>query len=127
MASPGGAAVLRISDVNNSVGFAFLGFAVNENIGMAPVTIRRDRDQRPGHGPLATTAGSAVAPDDYTAVNTTITFAPGVTTATAMVSIVSDALVEPNETLTLTLSNPTGASIAPDLCLVATPTTCTAA
>ena len=49
------------------------------------------------------------------------------TTATVMVPIVSDALVEPNETLTLTLSNPTGASIAPDLCLVATPTTCTAA
>ena len=68
-----------------------------------------------------------MAPDDYTAVNTTITFAAGVTTATVMVPIVSDAVVEPNETLTLTLSNPTGASIAPDLCLVATPTTCTAA
>ena len=127
VASPGGAAVLRISDVNNSVGFAFLGFAVNENIGMAPVTVRRTGTTGQVTVQLATTAGSAVAPDDYTAVNTTITFAPGVTTATAMVSIVSDALVEPNETLTLTLSNPTGASIAPDLCLVATPTTCTAA
>ena len=43
-----------------------------------------------------------------------------------MVPITSDANVEGNETLTLTLSNPVGASIAGDSCLVATPTTCTA-
>ena len=55
-----------------------------------------------------------------------MTFAAGVTTATVMVPITSDANVEGNETLTLTLSNPTGASIARDSCLVATPTTCTA-
>ena len=56
---------------------------------------------------LATSAGSAVAAGPTTrAVNTTITFAAGVTTRTVMVPITSDAIVEANETLTLTLSNP---------------------
>ena len=119
-------AALRISDLNNSVGFAFVGFAVNESVGSAAVTLRRTGTSGVVTVQLATSDGSAVAGSDYASVNTIVTFAAGATTATVMVPITSDAIVEGNETLTLTLSNPTNASIATDSCLVGTPIACTA-
>src|SRR6185295_7916166 len=52
----------------------------------------------------ATTAGS-----DYTAVTTTVSFAAGDTTnKTVTIPINNDALVEPDETINLTLTSPTG-------------------
>jgi Ca2+-binding RTX toxin-like protein len=58
---------------------------------------------------LATANGTATAGNDYTSVNTTISFADGDTTAkTINVPISDDTLVESNETVRLTLSNPTG-------------------
>ena len=59
-----------------------------------------------------TADGTATAPSDYTAVDsTTATFGPGETTKTASVSVRGDGLVEPNETFSVRLSSPTGASI----------------
>jgi Ca2+-binding RTX toxin-like protein len=58
---------------------------------------------------LATANGTATAGNDYTSVNTTISFADGDTTAkTITIPISDDTLVESNETVKLTLSNPTG-------------------
>ncbi|MGD9622678.1 MAG: Calx-beta domain-containing protein, partial [Mycolicibacterium sp.] len=59
-----------------------------------------------------TSDGSATAGSDYVATNGTITFAPGVTSQTVHVDIIGDAMVEPNETFTVTLSDPTGATLA---------------
>ncbi|MGD9622965.1 MAG: glycosyl hydrolase family 18 protein, partial [Mycolicibacterium sp.] len=59
----------------------------------------------------ATSNGTAAAGSDYIATAGTITFAPGVTTQTVEVQVLPDTLVEPNETFTVTLSNPTGATI----------------
>jgi Calx-beta domain/ASPIC and UnbV/FG-GAP-like repeat len=57
---------------------------------------------------VMSTDGTATAPADYTAVPpTTISFAPGETSKPLPVTIVDDALVEGDETFTLTLSNPT--------------------
>lgn len=57
---------------------------------------------------VATADGSAtVANSDYTAVNQTVTFAPGQTTATVAVSVPSDTTNEVDETMRLLLSNPT--------------------
>uniref|UniRef100_UPI0035579B4F Calx-beta domain-containing protein n=1 Tax=Falsiroseomonas oryziterrae TaxID=2911368 RepID=UPI0035579B4F len=42
----------------------------------------------------------------------TVSFAPGETSQTIAVQVAGDTTVEPNETFTLTLSNPTGATIA---------------
>ncbi|MEI6699483.1 MAG: Calx-beta domain-containing protein [Mycobacteriaceae bacterium] len=60
----------------------------------------------------ATSNGTATAGVDYTAASGTITFAPGVTTQTVHVDIIGDTVVEPTETFTVTLSAPTGATIA---------------
>ena len=59
----------------------------------------------------ATANGSATAGDDYTATSGTLTFAAGETTKTVGVPIVDDAIDDDNETLSLTLSNASGADI----------------
>ncbi len=52
--------------------------------------------------------GSAIAPDDYSNTPIVVTFADGELTKTISIPIVNDALYEANETINLTLSNPTG-------------------
>jgi aryl-phospho-beta-D-glucosidase BglC (GH1 family) len=54
---------------------------------------------------------TATAPGDYTATNGTVTFAPGETSKTVNVAILSDSTTEPTETFRLTLSSPTNATI----------------
>ena len=60
----------------------------------------------------ATSNGTATAGQDYTAGSGTITFAPGVISQTVNVAVTGDTTVEPTETLTVTLSTPSGATIA---------------
>jgi hypothetical protein len=64
----------------------------------------------PCSGPVsvayATANGTAVAGQDYTATSGTLTIPAGGTSGTVSVPILNDALVEPTETFTLTLSNP---------------------
>lgn len=60
----------------------------------------------------ATANGSAIAPGDYVATSGTLTFSPGETPKQIVVQIVGDTVVEPNETNSVNLSNPTNATIA---------------
>ena len=60
----------------------------------------------------ATSDGTAVAGSDYTAASGTLTFAAGETEKTVTVAVLDDSHDEGYETLTLTLSNATGAHIA---------------
>ena len=59
----------------------------------------------------ATADGTAKAGADYTAVSGTLTFSPGERTKTVSVAVLDDAHDEGSETLTLTLSNASGAYI----------------
>jgi Zn-dependent metalloprotease len=54
---------------------------------------------------------SASAGTDFTAATGTVTFAAGESRKTISVAILGDAIVEPNETLIVALSNPVGATI----------------
>lgn len=56
----------------------------------------------------ATADGTAAAGSDYTAASNTLTFAPGDLTKAVTVDVTGDARYEPNETLTLELSDPLG-------------------
>ena len=56
--------------------------------------------------------GTGIAGQDYASVVGTLTFAAGETAKTVNVDILGDTLVETNETFTLSLSSPTGATIA---------------
>ena len=56
----------------------------------------------------ATADGTATAGLDYTATSGTLTLAPGETTKTVAVDVAGDSTYEPDETVTLTLSNPAG-------------------
>ena len=59
----------------------------------------------------ATADGTATAGADYTAASGMLTFAPGETAKTVNVPVLDDAHDDTGETLTLTLSNATGARI----------------
>ena len=60
----------------------------------------------------ATADGTATAGSDYTATSGTLVFAPGETSKTIAVPILGDTAFEPDETFTLTLSNPVNATSA---------------
>ena len=60
----------------------------------------------------ATANGTASSGSDYTAGSGSITFAAGETSRTITVAIIDDSVEEDDETLTLTISNPSGAEIS---------------
>jgi chitinase len=66
-------------------------------------------------GPVTVTAttsnGTAIAPGDYTARTATVTIPAGSTSAIFAVPVRGDAVDEPNETFTVTLTSPTGATL----------------
>lgn len=60
---------------------------------------------------VATMDGTAIAGQDYVAVNQTLVFNPGVTTLQVSVPLIGDSVGEADETFTLMLSNPVGAAL----------------
>jgi Calx-beta domain len=59
----------------------------------------------------ATANGTAIAPGDYTAASGTLTFLSNEVTKTISIATLSDALIEPNETMVVNLSSPTGGAV----------------
>ena len=100
----GGTATVDVSDAS-----------VNEGTGGATNLIftvtRTGNDSQTVTVNYATADGSAVAPADYAARSGTLTFPPNTASRTVSVPIVTETDVEPNETLTLTLSSPVNAVI----------------
>jgi hypothetical protein len=60
----------------------------------------------------ATSDGTATAPSDYASTTGTLTFQPGERTKTIPVAVVGDTVLEPDETLSVTLSAPVNARIS---------------
>lgn len=63
---------------------------------------------------FTTVEDTAQAGVDYRSASGTLTFAPGETTTTVTVLVEGDTVQEPEETFTILLSNPDGATIADD-------------
>ena len=86
---------------------------VNEDAGTATLTISvRPTSTEAIEITVSTQDGSAIEGDDYSNVIQTLTFAPGEVEKTIQIPIIDDQTSEPTETLTVVLSNPSGASIA---------------
>ncbi len=95
------------------VAFASGTSSVNESDGSASVLVSLSR---PASSIItvayATANGSATAGADYQAAAGTLSFAPGETLkAIPAIPILQDAVSEPDETLLVTLSNPSGAQL----------------
>ncbi len=74
------------------------------------VTLSEPFDQ-PVTVDFSTVDGSATAADDYVAISGTLTIPPHEPSGVISVSVVGDGVYEPDETLLLSLSNPTNAEI----------------
>jgi hypothetical protein len=100
------------SDVQTNTGVIFFSspqFSVNEDgTPITQVTLTRTEGST---GEVSVTFnltdGTATAGNDYDGTPITVTFADGETTKIVTIPIVNDTLSEPNETINLTLSNPT--------------------
>jgi hypothetical protein len=96
-----------------SLQYSSSSYSVAESAGSVAITVTRL-----GHLStnatvnLATADGTAEQRSDYTAGAGTITFAAGETTKTFEILVMDDLYVEGNETLTVSLSSPTGGTIS---------------
>ncbi|MEG4993174.1 CARDB domain-containing protein [Microcoleus sp. B4-D1] len=88
-------------------------YSVNENGATQTITVNRTGGSNVSASvSYSTSDGSATAGSDYTATSGTFNFLSGETTKTFSILITDDTLLEGNETLNLSLSNPTnGASL----------------
>ena len=113
--TPGGGATLgtpksaplTILTTNPVIQFSASSYSVAETGKQASITVVRSRNLAAAVTvQCATSDGTAKAPANYTSVNTTLSFAAGVSSATCVVPINDNHVVEGSETVNLTLSNP---------------------
>ncbi len=97
-----GEPALSVSDASANEADGSIGFAVTLSAA-ASATVTVD---------YATADGTATAGADYTATSGTLTFQTGDTQKTISVPIIDDLVEDNGETLTLTLSNASGATLA---------------
>lgn len=94
--------------VAGSLQFAMDAFTVAENAGEAVITVTRTGGTDPVTVEYTANASgaSATAGSDFTPVSGTLSFAADETSKTFIVPILDDTIVEPGETVSLALSNP---------------------
>jgi thermitase len=108
------AATITIADddLPPSVAFGGSTASVHENAGSAAITVRLSAASGyPVTVAYATGSGTATAGSDYTATSGTLTFNPGETSKTFSIPILEDTLGEANETVPLSLSAPSNATL----------------
>ncbi|MGV0024306.1 DUF4347 domain-containing protein [Phormidesmis priestleyi] len=104
-------ALITILDDDAAASFAFSApqYSVNEDDGTVAVIVQRSGNTASNASvQYATSNGTATAGADYPAQAGTLNFLPGETRKTFRIAITDDTIGEPNETINLTLSNPTG-------------------
>ena len=97
--------VLSIGDASVDEGDAGESTTLEFTVRLSPVSSRRVRVEWSSAG------GTAAAGTDYTAGKGSLTFGAGETRKTVSVSVRGDEVDEPDETLTVTLSNAVGATL----------------
>ena len=106
---------LNIADDDDlpAVQLSSAAYSLNEADGEATITVQLSAASgREVTVQYATADGTAVSPDDYTAIPlTTLTFASGTISQTFTVEVVNDALFEEDEFVGLVLSTPSNATL----------------
>lgn len=93
----------------DELAFSGVNYSVKEETKTAYVTVTRTFGNALGVSTtISLTNGTAIAPGDYNNSPITVSFAAGETSKLVSIPIVDDTLFEPNETVNLTLANPTG-------------------
>jgi hypothetical protein len=96
-------------DSHGKLQFSSETFSAPEDFGGVVVTVNRvDGATDAVTVDFATSSGTATAPADYPETTGTLTLNHGETSKSFFISFVKDNLLEPEETLTVTLSDPTG-------------------
>jgi len=96
-----------------SVGFASTAVSALENSGTASVLVSLSAPSTSSVTvDYSVTAGTATAGADFTTSAGTLTFAPGELVKSIAVPLIDDSIVEPSETVLLTISNPSGAVLS---------------
>jgi hypothetical protein len=107
-----GTGTILNDDSNGKLQFSSQVLSVNENAGTAVISVNRLNGATDTVTvDFATSNGTATAGSDYTATSGTLTFNQGETSKTFSVPIISDNVLEGDETINLTLSNPTGGAV----------------
>ncbi|HEY0735113.1 MAG TPA: Calx-beta domain-containing protein [Herpetosiphonaceae bacterium] len=102
---------IQDDDIVPSVAFDLAKITIHENVGQANVEVElTSASNNPITVDYTTNNGTASAGSDYTATSGMLIFDPGETRKTFSVPIADDGVAEPNETINLTLSNPTNAT-----------------
>jgi hypothetical protein len=112
-AASSAAVTLADDDKGGIVEFSAPTYSVVENRPSATITLTRTRGEASGVTVrVSTSDGTATAGVDYTAINTTVVFGVDELTRTVTVPLTSDNTAdEPNRTVNLLLSSPTGGAI----------------
>ena len=93
-----GSVDITVTRLGNTTGAASVGFATFDTAGSSP---------------CSGAPGNASSRCDYLQMSGTLTFAAGETSKTISIPLSDDVFVEGPETFTLSLSNPTGATLGP--------------
>jgi hypothetical protein len=95
-----------------TIQFSAADYPVSENAGSVVVTVTRAGDTSgAANVDYATSNGTASDRSDYVAASGRLSFAAGEASKTFPIFIVDDAYVEGNQTINLSLSNPSGATL----------------
>jgi hypothetical protein len=114
LASPNGAvlgspnsAVLRLLDNEPTVQFGATKYTASETATKATISVKRTGSLAAAASvSYAVTGGTATTGSDYTLLPDTLTFDAGVGARTITVTLIPDTIDDDNETVELTLSNP---------------------
>lgn len=120
----------NVAEVPTSVEFSTSNFRVNENAGVATITLKRTGTDLPGDTAEFTVedGGTAIRDEDYTAgggtqyntLNVAVHFEAGATTATGTFPIINDTIDEPDQTVKLKLDFLNAGSAFPGIPATAT-------
>ena len=101
-----------LPESNGQVQFSHSAYTASESGGAVVITVTRTGGSRGAVTvDYAASDGTARTGSDYTVASGVLTFADGETSQTFTVTVLDDALVEADETFTLTLSNPGGGAV----------------